>query len=89
MQFAEALPINGKIYLSRSIPRDEERPAPLGRDADAIEDVGAVGLHFLVVAGRHDLEQLYFWHRREPVKRHGEEIGPDYISFGVPTSRWT
>ena len=46
------------------------------RDADAVEDVGAVGLHVLVVAGGDDLEQLDPLPRRQLVERHGEEIRP-------------
>ena len=44
VEFSEALP----MLAVTSVARDEERPASLGRDADAVEDVGAERLHVLV-----------------------------------------
>ena len=42
----------------RSVAGEEEEPAPVRRDADAEERVGAVGLHVLVVGGGEQREEL-------------------------------
>ena len=79
--FSEAL--RGLACLVRVDGRRAQSPAtknaqrPSGVDADAVEDVGAEGLHVLVVAGGDDLEQLDALRRRQLVERNGEEIRPD------------
>src|SRR5690606_7618614 len=59
------------------VARYEELPAPVRRDADAVEDIAAEVFHVLVVARSDQLEQLHPLSWGERVERDRVEVGPD------------